>query len=39
MEVGFDIERKTFALLRYSQDFQEGIRAFKERRQPRFQGL
>ncbi|GGI86924.1 enoyl-CoA hydratase [Vulcanisaeta souniana JCM 11219] len=36
MEVGFDIERKTFALLRYSQDFQEGIKAFKEKRQPKF---
>jgi 2-oxoglutaroyl-CoA hydrolase len=37
-EVGYDIERKTFALLRYSQDFKEGITAFKEKRQPKFQG-
>ncbi len=37
-EVGYDIERKTFALLRYSQDFREGITAFKEKRQPKFQG-
>ena len=37
-EAGYDIERKTFALLRYSQDFREGIMAFKEKKQPRFQG-
>ncbi len=38
-DIGYDIERKTFALLRYSQDFREGIEAFKGKRLPRFQGL
>jgi len=38
-EVGFDLERKTFGVLRYSRDFEEGIKAFFEKRPPSFMGL
>ncbi|MEM1627653.1 MAG: enoyl-CoA hydratase/isomerase family protein, partial [Sulfolobaceae archaeon] len=36
--VGFDIERKTFGLLRYSNDFKEGVEAFLNKRKPKFDG-
>lgn len=37
-EAGFDLERKTFGVLRYSRDFEEGIKAFFEKRQPTYRG-
>ena len=36
--VGFDIERKTFGLLRYTNDFKEGIESFLNKRKPNFTG-
>jgi len=36
--VGFDIERKTFGLLRYSEDFKEGVESFLNKRKPKFNG-
>lgn len=38
-EVGFDLERKTFGVLRYSRDFEEGIKAFFEKRRPNYMGV
>ncbi|BFI75683.1 enoyl-CoA hydratase/isomerase family protein [Sulfurisphaera ohwakuensis] len=35
---GFDIERKTFGLLRYSEDFREGVESFLNKRKPNFNG-
>ncbi|AOL17352.1 enoyl-CoA hydratase [Sulfolobus sp. A20] len=35
---GFDIERKTFGLLRYSEDFREGVDSFLNKRKPKFNG-
>ncbi|QIW22869.1 enoyl-CoA hydratase/isomerase family protein [Sulfolobus sp. S-194] len=35
---GFDIERKTFGLLRYSEDFKEGVQSFLNKRKPNFNG-
>ncbi|MEM0463181.1 MAG: enoyl-CoA hydratase/isomerase family protein [Pyrobaculum sp.] len=37
-EVGFDLERKTFGVLRYSRDFEEGIKSFFEKRKPSYKG-
>jgi len=36
--VGFDIERKTFGLLRYTDDFKEGVESFLNKRKPNFNG-
>ncbi|ARM75545.1 enoyl-CoA hydratase/isomerase family protein [Acidianus manzaensis] len=36
--VGYDLERKTFGLLRYSDDFKEGIQSFLDKRKPQFTG-
>ncbi|MBP1357091.1 MAG: enoyl-CoA hydratase/isomerase family protein [Sulfolobus sp.] len=38
MYAGFDIERKTFGILRYSEDFKEGVESFLSKRQPKFSG-
>jgi Enoyl-CoA hydratase/carnithine racemase len=38
LEAALDIERKTFALLRYSEDFREGVESFVNRREPKFRG-
>ncbi|AHC52090.1 enoyl-CoA hydratase [Sulfolobus acidocaldarius SUSAZ] len=38
MYVGYDIERKTFGLLKYSGDFKEGVDAFLNKRKPNFDG-
>jgi enoyl-CoA hydratase/carnithine racemase len=35
---GFDIERKTFGLLRYSEDFKEGVESFLNKKKPKFNG-
>ncbi|QGA54019.1 enoyl-CoA hydratase/isomerase family protein [Sulfolobus sp. E5-1-F] len=35
---GFDIERKTFGLLRYSDDFKEGVESFLNKRKAKFNG-
>ncbi|BBD72164.1 enoyl-CoA hydratase [Sulfodiicoccus acidiphilus] len=37
-DAALDIERKTFGLLRYSEDFKEGVNSFLNRREPRFSG-
>lgn len=35
---GFDIERKTFGLLRYSENFKEGVESFLNKKKPKFNG-
>jgi methylglutaconyl-CoA hydratase len=38
LEDGLDLERKVYNTLLGSQDRQEGLMAFAEKRKPRFQG-
>jgi 2-oxoglutaroyl-CoA hydrolase len=38
LETGIELERKAYAMLRSSWDFQEGVRAFVEKRPPSFKG-
>jgi enoyl-CoA hydratase/carnithine racemase len=38
LETALELERKAYAWLRSTQDYEEGVRAFLEKRPPRFQG-
>jgi 2-oxoglutaroyl-CoA hydrolase len=38
LEVGLEMERKAYAMLRTTRDYEEGIRAFFEERPPVFAG-
>jgi 2-oxoglutaroyl-CoA hydrolase len=38
LEVGLEMERKAYAMLRSTRDYEEGVRAFLERRTPAFTG-
>ena len=38
LETGLDLERKAFHLALSSEDAQEGLKAFTEKREPKFKG-